>query len=449
MASTDLTDVAGSGDREMSLSPEQALLFAIELHKLDKFDDAELIYKALLERWPDHADVLSHMGVLQHQRGNHERALGLLRHALEIVPDAPGIWNNLGNVLLRLGEPKDAEQAFRRSIELTDNPEAQASLSRVLRRRGQWSESEAACRRAIEINPDFGDAWHNLSLTLLRQDRVLEGIAAANKALILLPPHRRRRDSYARALVLAGQVEQAAAIFRDWLAEEPDNAYVQHHLAACTGDRVPERASDAYVERVFDNFASTFDKKLATLRYRAPQLVADALGAVLPAPAHQFDIADVGCGTGLCGPLVRAWARRLSGCDLSGAMLDQAGQRKVYDLLEKAELVQFLEGHPDSFDVVISADTLCYFGNLQGVAKAVRSALRVGGRFVFTVEALKEADGDTYRLLANGRYAHALAYVESVLRAADLLPQRTAGEVLREEVALPVHGWLVTASRAL
>jgi predicted TPR repeat methyltransferase len=392
---------------------------------------------------------LSHMGVLQHQRGNQERALGLLRHALEIVPDAPGIWNNLGNVLLRLGEPKDAEQAFRRSIELTDNPEAQASLSRVLRRRGQWSESEAACRRAIEINPDFGDAWHNLSLTLLRQDRVLEGIAAANKALILLPPHRRRRDSYARALVLAGQVEQAAAIFRDWLAEEPDNAYVQHHLAACTGDRVPERASDAYVERVFDNFASTFDKKLATLRYRAPQLVADALGAVLPAPAHQFDIADVGCGTGLCGPLVRAWARRLSGCDLSGAMLDQAGQRKVYDLLEKAELVQFLEGHPDSFDVVISADTLCYFGNLQGVAKAVRSALRVGGRFVFTVEALKEADGDTYRLLANGRYAHALAYVESVLRAADLLPQRTAGEVLREEVALPVHGWLVTASRAL
>jgi predicted TPR repeat methyltransferase len=448
MASTDLTDVAGSGDREMSLSPEQALLFAIELHKLDKFDDAELIYKTLLERWPDHADVLNHMGVLQHQRGNHERALGLLRHALEIVPDAPGVWNNLGNVLLRLGEPEDAEHAFRRSIELTDNPEAQASLSRVLRRRGQWSESEAACRRAIEINPDFGDAWHNLSLTLLRQDRVLEGIAAANKALILLPPHKRRRDSYARALVLAGQVEQAAAIFRDWLAEEPDNAYVQHHLAACTGDLVPERASDAYVEGVFDNFASTFDKKLATLRYRAPQLVADALAAVLTAPEHQFDIADVGCGTGLCGPLVRAWARQLSGCDLSGAMLDQAQQRNIYDVLEKAELVQFLEGHPDSFDVVVSADTLCYFGNLQRVAKAARDALRAGGQFVFTVEALKKADGDTFRLLANGRYAHALAYLQSVLGAAGLLPQRIVGEVLREEVALPVHGWLVTASRA-
>jgi predicted TPR repeat methyltransferase len=449
MASTDPTDAAGTGDREMSLSPEEALLFAIELHKLDKFDDAELIYKALLERWPDHADVLSHMGVLQHQRGNQERALGLLRHALEIVPDAPGVWNNLGNVLLRLNESEDAEHAFRRSIELTDSPEAQANLSRVLRRRGQWGESEAACRRAIEINPDFGDAWHNLSLTLLRQDRVLEGIAAANKALILLPPHKRRRDSYARALVLAGQVEQAAAIFRDWLAEEPDNAYVQHHLAACTGDRVPERASDAYVERVFDNFASTFDKKLATLRYRAPQLVADALAAVLPAPAHQFDVADIGCGTGLCGPLVQAWARRITGCDLSGAMLDQARQRNVYDVLEKAELVQFLEGHPNCFDLVISADTLCYFGNLQAVANAARSALRAGGQFVFTVEALKEADEDTYRLLANGRYAHALAYVQSVLDAADLRPQRIVGEVLREEVALPVHGWLVTASRAL
>jgi len=346
-----------------------------------------------------------------------------------------------------VNQSEEAESAFRRSIELEDNPEAQANLSSVLRRRRLWSESEVACRRAIELDPDFGDAWHNLSLTLLRQDRVLEGIQAANKALVLLPPHKRRRDSYARALVLAGEVEQAAAIFRDWLAEEPDNPYVRHHLAACSGDDVPERASDGYVEHLFDNFASTFDAKLAKLRYRAPLLVADALCSSLPAPAHQFDIADVGCGTGLCGPLVKPWAKLLSGCDLSGAMLDRAQQRDAYDVLQKAELVQFLENHPDSFDIVVSADTLCYFGDLEGVARAARSALRRGGQFVFTVEALPEAEEANYRLLANGRYAHGFAYLRSVLDEAGLHPQRIASEVLRDESALPVHGWLVRASR--
>ena len=452
MASTDLTDVAGSGDREMSLSPEQALLFAIELHKLDKFDDAELIYKTLLERWPDHADVLSHMqGFCSISVATTNARSGYCAMPLKSSRMHRASGTTWAMCCCALANRKTRSTPFEEaSSSPTTRKPRPASAACCGPARAMERKRSGMPPRHPEINPDFGDAWHNLSLTLLRQDRVLEGIAAANKALILLPPHKRRRDSYARALVLAGQVEQAAAIFRDWLAEEPDNAYVQHHLAACTGDRVPERASDSYVERVFDNFASTFDKKLATLRYRAPQLVADALAAVLPAPAHQFDVADVGCGTGLCGPLVRAWARQLTGCDLSGAMLDQARHRNVYDVLEKAELVQFLEGHPNCFDVVISADTLCYFGNLQAVANAARSALRaLAGSSCFTVEALKDAEEDTYRLLANGRYARTRLRIRPVGTrcTAGLHTQRIVGEVLREEVALPVHGWLVTATR--
>ena len=116
------------------------------------------------------------------------------------------------------------------------------------------------------------------------------------------------------------------AFYRDWLAREPGNPYAQHHLAASLGEP-PERASDAYVEQVFDKFAANFDSHLATLQYRAPELVAEALRASLPAPAAQYDIADLGCGTGLCGPLLRPWARSLVGCDLSAAMLERAAPR--------------------------------------------------------------------------------------------------------------------------
>src|SRR5450631_4143881 len=107
MASTDAPDVAPPVERELTLTPDQALELAIARHSDGELDDAEMIYKVLLERWPDHAGVLNHMGVLQHQRGDHQRALGLMRRALEHTPDAPGVWNNLGNVLLRLEQPED------------------------------------------------------------------------------------------------------------------------------------------------------------------------------------------------------------------------------------------------------------------------------------------------------------------------------------------------------
>ena len=433
--------------RELTLTPEQALQLAIERHLAGEFDDAELLYTTLLQRWPDHADVLNHLGVLKHQRGDYPQALALLRRASEHAPGASGVWNNLGNVLMRLGQRDDAEQAFRRSIALADNAQAQSNLSRALRRRGAWLDSEAACRRAIELAPESGDGWHNLSLTLLGLNRVPEGILAASKALTLLPPHQRRRDSYARALVLLGEYAQAAALYREWLAGDPGNPYLLHQLAACGDAPAPPRASDAYVELVFDDFASSFDAKLASLNYRAPQLVVDALRAVAPAPQRQFDIADLGCGTGLCGPLLQAWSRRLCGCDLSGAMLAQAQQRGVYDALDKVELVQYLDADSARFDVLVSADTLCYFGDLSGVARSARTALRAGGWFVFTVEALVEGDAP-FRLCPHGRYAHASRHLESVLDEAGFRRERIEAVVLREEGGRPVHGWLVAANAA-
>ena len=448
------TDPADDGEAlagELRLTPEQALALAIERHKLDRLDDAQAIYTVLLESWPDHPDVLNHMGVLQHQRGEHAAALALLRHAVEVAPESAGVWNNLGNVLKRLEQRDEAERAFRRSLELAESPEALSNLASLLRHRKQFAEGEAACRRAIEIAPEFGDAWHHLALLLVAQGQVPEAIVAASRAVVLAPPHKRRRDSYTRALVDVGEVDRAIVMYREWLAEEPDNAYVRHHLAACLGEGAPERASDAYVEQVFDGFASSFDAKLASLGYRAPDLVAGALAARLPAPARQFDVADLGCGTGLCGPLLAPWARRLAGCDLSAAMLALAERRGVYDELDKAELVQFLLARPDAFDVVVSADTLCYFGALEGLATAARSALRAGGQIVFTVEAEREEDESAepgFRLQLNGRYVHARAYLRSVLACAGFDELRIDAEVLRSEAGQPVRGWLVAARRA-
>ena len=425
---------------------DDVLRRAIARHQQGELDAAEAIYADVLRREPRRADALNFMGMLQYQRGAHERALDLLKRASQVAPKEPTIWNNLGNVLDGLKRPAEAEKAFRRSLALVESPEALTNIARLQRRRQEWTRSEQSCRRAIALSAKCGEAWHYLSLALLGQHRSEEAFEAAVQAELLLPPQARRRETYGRALSAAGETGRAVAFYRDWLAKEPDNPYVQHHLAASLGE-LPERASDAYVEQVFDQFAANFDAQLATLKYCAPELVAEALRAALPAPSAQFDIADLGCGTGLCGPLLRPWARSLVGCDLSAAMLERAAARASYDTLLKAELVQFLVERAGAFDLLVSADTLIYLGELAPMFAAAHAALRPGGTLVFTLESLPDAAAHDYRLTESGRYAHTRAGIAARLAAAGFASPAIAPVTPRFESGKPVQGWLVSVNR--
>jgi len=429
-----------------SLTLDEALQLAVARHRQGELDAAEAIYAQVLQRQPRRADALNFMGMLQFQRGEHQRSLDLLRRASQIAPREPSVWNNLGNALTSLGRHADAEKAFRRSLALAETPEALTNIARQQRRREEWTRSEHTARRAIALAPEFGEAWHYLSLALLGQRRMDEAFEAAVKAELLLPRHARTKEAYGRALSASGDRERAVAFYRDWLREEPDNPIVRHHLAASLGES-PERASDAYVEQVFDKFAAEFDVQLANLKYCAPELVQGALRAALAAPAAQFDVADLGCGTGLCGPLVRPWARSLVGCDLSAGMLERAARRQVYDAVVKAELVRFMLDHPAAFDVIVSADTLIYFGELGPAIAAAHAALRPGGTLCFTLESLPGDGAPDQRLTESGRYAHARPGLRRRLVDAGFAEPSIEPVVPRFEGGRPVAGWLAVARR--
>ena len=60
---------------------------------------------------------------------------------------------------------------------------------------------------------------------------------------------------------------------------------------------------------------------------------------------------------------------------------------------------------------------------------------------------MPEGEADDYRLQPNGRYAHSGDYVDRALAAAGLPVERRVAEVLRNELRVPVEGWIVTARR--
>jgi predicted TPR repeat methyltransferase len=144
--------------------------------------------------------------------------------------------------------------------------------------------------------------------------------------------------------------------------------------------------------------------------------------------------------------LLRPYARHLAGVDLSGGMVAKARQRGGYDELAVAELTAFLQESPACCDVVLSADTLVYFGELAAVLAAAHAALRPGGWLAFSLEA-GDDDADVAELTSSGRYRHGRRYVERVLREAGFADARIAADSLRKEGGQPVASWVVLARR--
>jgi len=437
--------------REVSL--DDALKLAIAMHRANGLDDAEKVYGRILSLAPDHADALHFMGVLQHQRGRSRDALQLIRRSIELNGGMADWHNNLGNVLLESGQVDEAAAAYEEAVSLgPDRADIYNNLGALRREQGRPEESEAAYRRAIELDPQYIDAHTNLGGLLQKLTRNEEALQALCTALVLKPRHGRPRQALGMAYYMLGRFEDAAQVYRDWLKDEPGNPEALHHLAACSGESVPARATDAYVERVFDGFADSFDAKLAHLHYRAPELIAQTVAGLLGAPRRELVVLDAGCGTGLCGPLLAPYARRLEGVDLSQRMLAKAGLRQVYDALAKAELTAFLEGAaPASYDLVVSADTLCYFGDLRAVVQATARALRPGGWLVFTVEAFDAPGGEGeagFCLQPHGRYSHRESYLRDVLADAGMSFGAITTASLRVEASRPVNGWIVSARSA-
>ena len=296
------------------------------------------------------------------------------------------------------------------------------------------------------MSPDHSDAYTNLGILLTGQKRTREAAVCFFKVITLRPKHPEARRLLALAHCALGEVDEAVAIFEEWLREEPDHPIARHMMAACSGRDVPARASDAFIELTFDSFAGSFDAKLARLHYRAPDLVAAMLAESVAAPSKSLDVLDAGCGTGLCGPLLAPYARRLVGVDLSAQMLARARARSIYDELVKRELTAYLRESPETFDVIASADTLVYFGPLEEVVSASAHALRPGGRLVFTVEELSGASDAGYAIGSHGRYSHARQYLERVLCGANLRPELVPEE-LRLEAGEPVRGLVVRAEK--
>jgi predicted TPR repeat methyltransferase len=385
-----------------------------------------------------------------HQLGDSEEGIEHIRHALELVPDHPDALNNLGNIYREIGRFEDSEASYKRVLEIAPkHADTLVNLGIILRGLKRPEEALVMIEQALEINPEHARAHHNLGNVYRDLERFDEALTAYGRAEKLNPLDSNSARSIAKLLYSQGRHDDAVAVLEALVESQPDDAGAIHQLAAYTGQDVPKRASDQYISQMYDHHAPDFDESLARLNYKAPTLVGSRIIDQFHGSGKKYRVLDIGCGTGLCGPLVKPIADRIVGVDLSRNMLKRAEKRGVYDQLEEAELSAYMSEKKAAFDVVICVDTFVYFGDLGGALRAASHTLRSGGWLFFTVEQHETNEHDNnYWLQSHGRYSHSKDYVHRTLEHTGFEICDLDDVFLRMEGGKPVDGILAIAQKA-
>ncbi len=251
-----------------------------------------------------------------------------------------------------------------------------------------------------------------------------------------------------RERIVLGETAAAATAFRECLKRDPQDM----HGASLELSRIDAAVSidvapPAYVTALFDAYAGDFDSALVErLCYATPRHLSALLMDASQRREPFARVLDLGCGTGLMGECIARNAIWLEGVDLSSGMLEQARRKTVYDALHQGELLSFLLGAQQTYDAIVAADVLIYFGDLAHVFSAAARRLAPGGLFAFSVEQTSDAD---WRIRQSLRYAHHANYIAGVLKESGLELLRMEQAVLRKDRGADIEGLLVLARASL
>ena len=253
-------------DLERAMNPQTILNQAIAFHQTGNLADAERLYLQLMAAAPREAAAPHLLGVVRAQQGRNSEALELIGNALKILPDAPEMLSNYGNVLKAQGRFAEALASYERALavkpdyvaaiakrgqvlrdlgrledalEATDkalalNPhhaEALSSRGVILSDLGRYDQALASYDRALAVARDFPDVWNNRALTLKDMKRLVEALASVERALALHPGFAEAHNNRGVILFELRRIGEALASYSQALTLRPDYAEALNNRA--------------------------------------------------------------------------------------------------------------------------------------------------------------------------------------------------------------------------
>jgi predicted TPR repeat methyltransferase len=378
--------------------------------------------------------------------GDFAGAAARFERSLELVPGRASTLANLGAARIRAGRHADAIPALEAALASEpDDLQSRGHLGLAYAAIGRHADALACHDHVLGAEPGRAASWLARGEALRFLERHGEALVAFERANAIDPTLAAAWTHRGNILRDAGRLADARRAYEAAIANGGNRELNGYFLAALTGGDVPPQTPATYVTRFFDEYAASFDGHLVDmLHYRAPATLAAQIAAL---GHRRFASAlDLGCGTGLLGPLLRPACNRLEGVDLSPAMLAQAEARGVYDSLVRDDIVAHLRSTDARHDLVVAADVFIYVGALAPVFEGVARVLAPGGLFAFTAEPLGD-EAREFALLPSLRYAHSERHLRALASRHGFAVASLVRTPLRREQERDVEGLYLVLRR--
>jgi len=229
---------------------QNTLAAALDHHRAGRLAEAEALYRQILAVDARHSDSLHLVGMIEHQRGQHELAISMIRAAIAIDPGVAAYHSNLGSVFQAQGNRDEAGRAFARALSLQPNwAELHSNYGNILQSQGKLEEAAAHQERALVLKPDFAEAHSNLGNVRYAQGNLAGAVECYQRALALKPDYVDAHNNLGTALLSQDRIQEAMARYEQALALNPNYAAAHNNLgnALMKLERIDE--AQAHYER--------------------------------------------------------------------------------------------------------------------------------------------------------------------------------------------------------
>lgn len=394
-------------------SPDIFYEYGLLHYQIGNYHAAELDFITALKLKPNYIEAMYNLALSLKKQDKKQDALACLLAILEYEPRHSRSRFLLGKWLLIEGQGDEAEKHFKQLLNLQPHdPVLISSIIKCYLDQSCFKQAKPYCQKFIGFYPRAFDMYYNLGVIAAHEGHFEEAISYYQSALTIYPEYFPALNNLAILYLKQQNTAAASHYLKEALKQQPDNISLKYTLSALSGNFDYEGAPQDYIRDLFDQYADHFDQHLCeALDYCVPLKLKLLIEKHFLIPEKQWVILDLGCGTGLCGQFVKAWAGRLIGIDLSPRMLNMAKQKKLYDELMISENLDYLRDKTDQFDLIIAGDVLVYQGNLQPLFFSSYRALKQDGLLAFSTEAYL---GHGFLMQSTGRFSHSLGYIKEL-----------------------------------
>jgi predicted TPR repeat methyltransferase len=426
----------------LTIYPEHALALnnlGTVYYARAKLDDAISFYQRAITACPDYSDAYYNLGLALSKKNLFAEAIATYRTLLEITPDHFPARFHLACILMNQEDILAATSEFLKIAEIHPyHFETQMNLATCYLKQDLLNSAKHHYEQALALTSEDTQLLFNLGVIMMQQGHVDSAIQYYQRAIKINPDFFDAHNNLGVAFLAKQHVNFALNHFQEALQIQPNNQAIAYTVSMLSQNQPLLTAPPEYIKTLFDAYADHYDVHLLkNLDYHLPTLFQEAISVVLQQPQAKLAIADLGCGTGLCGAVLKPYAKTLTGVDLSEKMLAIAKQKSLYDELVNTDFVTFLQDKKSSFDLIVAGDALVYSGDLDIIFKMVSIALRPQGLFVFNTEI---TELDEYKMSQSGRFLHNKHYLEQLSARYHLQPVFYEVAATRTQNNEPVYG---------